>query len=276
MNVRRILVALDASPHSHAALEEAAALAAPLDAELSGIFVQDSELLRYSTLPAAKETGFPSAQRRPLNPESMERALKLQADRARKALEDAAGRHRLQASFRLMRGNVLAELLRAAKETDLLAMGALGQMHSTRRRIGSTARGIAARAECSVLLLSPRPREGKAVVAVYGQSAHASRALALAWHLSSRRNADLIVLLCGPDDVLENLESKARAQLEGARLEPVFETIGPDEFPSLTKVLARHDGGLLVLASDCELIEGRHDVLCTFDVPVLLARGEPT
>ena len=55
-DVRRILVALDASPHSHAALEEAAALAKPLQAELAGVFVLDAELLRLSALPVARET----------------------------------------------------------------------------------------------------------------------------------------------------------------------------------------------------------------------------
>ena len=49
--VQRIVVALDASSHSHAALEEAAQLASGLEAELAGIFVLDSELLRLSALP---------------------------------------------------------------------------------------------------------------------------------------------------------------------------------------------------------------------------------
>ena len=46
----------------------------------------------------------------------------------------------------------------------------------------------------------------------------------------------------------------------------------PDEFDSLNATLQQHDGGLLVMASDCELIEGHQDQLVTLDVPVLLAR----
>ena len=46
--IRRILVALDASPHSQAALQAASELAAALKAELVGIFVEDVNLLHLA------------------------------------------------------------------------------------------------------------------------------------------------------------------------------------------------------------------------------------
>ncbi|MGB7837261.1 MAG: universal stress protein, partial [Terrimicrobiaceae bacterium] len=63
MNIRRILVALDASAHSRAALEAACELALGLDAELSGLFVEDINLLRLAQLPFASEISYPSALR---------------------------------------------------------------------------------------------------------------------------------------------------------------------------------------------------------------------
>ena len=56
-SIRRILVALDASPSSLVALEEAAKLAAVWDAELAGVFVEDSELLRMAQLPFMQTVG---------------------------------------------------------------------------------------------------------------------------------------------------------------------------------------------------------------------------
>ncbi len=271
-DVRRILVALDASPHSHAALIEAAALAESLQAELAGIFVLDAELLRLSALPVARETGLTSAQRRRLDPETMERALRLQADRARKSLEDIARKHRLASTFQLLRGNVLAELLRATEETDLLAMGLMGQLNVTRARLGSTARGITSRASCSVLLLGPDVRRGSAVVAVYGRSANASSALSIAARLAAQRNSPLVVLLCTPEASATSLDETVRGQLALSGGEVVTEVISPEGFDTLKTMLSRHDGGLLVMANDCELIEGRHEQLGTLDVPVLLAR----
>jgi len=271
-NVRRILVALDASPHSHAALEAAAALAVPLQAELAGIFVLDAELLRMSALPEARETGLTSARRRTLNPETMERALKLQAERARKSLEDIARHHRLATTFQLMRGNVLAELLRAAEQTDLLAMGLIGQMNVTRPRLGSTVRGVTSQAACSVLLLSPGVRKGSAVVAVYGRSANANSALAIASQLAAQRDSPLVVLVCAPEETAAPLREAVAEQLASAGDGSVAETIDPNGFERLKAALEQHDAGLLVMASDCELIEGHQDQFATLDVPVLLAR----
>jgi nucleotide-binding universal stress UspA family protein len=271
-NVRRILVALDASPHSHAALQEAASLAAPLQAELAGVFVLDAELLRFSALPKAWETGLTSAQRRPMNPEIMERTLMLQAGRARKALEAAARHHNLQASFEIIRGNVLAELLRATAHTDLLAMGIVGQMNIMRPRLGSTVRGITTRAECSVLLQGPASRKGKSVALVYGHSVHADRALTLAAQLAAQRDATLVVLLCGDGDSFGKLEDSAKKQLQSTSAEATFETIGRTEFDALKSAIQRKDVGLLIMASDCELLEPNQDELCTLDLPILLAR----
>jgi nucleotide-binding universal stress UspA family protein len=270
--VRRILVALDASPHSHAALEAAAALAGPLQAELAGVFVVDAELLRMSALPVARETGLTSAQRRTLDPESMERALRLQAERARKSLEDTARQHRLEATFRLMRGNVLAELLSAAQETDLLAMGLLGQMNVNPSRLGSTVRGVASGATCSVLLLRPNVRKGSAVIAVYGRSPNAGSALAIASQLAAQRRSPLVVLVCAPEDSADPLKEAVAAHLAESGQEALTQRIDPDQFHGLKSALEDFDAGLLVMASDCELIEGHHDQLTTLDLPVLLAR----
>ena len=59
--VRRILVALDASTQSLAALRTAVTLAAELGAELEGLFVEDTNLMRMAMLPVARRVLFPSA-----------------------------------------------------------------------------------------------------------------------------------------------------------------------------------------------------------------------
>jgi nucleotide-binding universal stress UspA family protein len=271
-DVRRILVALDASPHSHAALEEAAAMAARLEAELVGIFVLDTELLRFSALPVARETGLTSALRRTLDPERMERALRLQAGRARLDLEKAARTHRLQSTFQLARGNVLSELLEAAGQADLVAMGAMGHMALTGRRLGSTVRGITTRAACSVLLLTPEVRRGGAVVAVYDQSPHAEQALALAAQLAVRSETNLVVLLSGSEAELPTLKEQAEAEAAGLGVQAIFETIGSEEFQGVNAILGKHDCRLLVLGQGCELIEGHDEEIGDLDAPVLLAR----
>ena len=79
MTEERIVVALDASPHSLAALRAAAQLAATIQAELYGLFVEDSDLLRLCDLPFCQEIGSFSATVRRLDSRSVERTLRVRA-----------------------------------------------------------------------------------------------------------------------------------------------------------------------------------------------------
>ena len=81
--IRRILVALDSSRASLAALDAAVDLAGRIDAELLGIFVEDVELLRMADAPYAREILYPSAMEAPLSRGTMERNFKAQSAQAR-------------------------------------------------------------------------------------------------------------------------------------------------------------------------------------------------
>ena len=140
--IQRILVALDASPHSLAALEVASALADTLKAELVGIFVEDINLLHLAGLPFAREVRYWSVTDRPLDTSSMERELRLQAEQVKQTLAVVAGRRQLRWSFRVVRGQVAAELLTAAQEADLLALGRASWGATRRVRLGATARAL--------------------------------------------------------------------------------------------------------------------------------------
>lgn len=78
--VRRILVALDVSQHSLAALEAAVKLAARMQAELLGLFVEDLNLLRVAGLRSARQIRYPSATAEPLDLAAMERDLRVRAE----------------------------------------------------------------------------------------------------------------------------------------------------------------------------------------------------
>ena len=84
--IRRILVALDGSYHSLAALEAAAELAASLEAELHGLFVEDVNLLRVAGSPVAREVCYPFSRTTRPNQRTMERQLRAQATQALSSL----------------------------------------------------------------------------------------------------------------------------------------------------------------------------------------------
>ena len=109
--IRRILVAIDVSVHSLAALEAAAELAASLHAELVGLFVEDETLLRAIGLPFAREYGAYSARSREIDIAELEQQLRARAGLARRALASAAQRHQVQSTFSVIRGPVTAALV---------------------------------------------------------------------------------------------------------------------------------------------------------------------
>lgn len=121
--IKRIMVALDSSQQSQAALKAAAQLAARLNVELLGLFVEDINLLQLASLPFAREVVYASETQRSLASVDMERSLRAQADRLRQTVENAASSAQVHWSFKVYRGVVTTELLSVGGEGDLLVLG---------------------------------------------------------------------------------------------------------------------------------------------------------
>ena len=76
--IRSILVALDDACSDHETMETAAHLAADLHAELQGLYIEDVDLLRMAALPFTEEITTASGMARPIDAQSMERAMQQQ------------------------------------------------------------------------------------------------------------------------------------------------------------------------------------------------------
>ncbi len=245
-SIGRILVALDASANSREALATAVNLAATLHSELHGVFVEDINLLRLAELPFAREIQFADTGLHQLEMESLQRRLRARAAILRHEVEELSGEHKLTSTFSVIRGPVEKELLTAALETDLLAVGRLGHSLLNRLGMGSTARAVTARAASAVLLVKSDVAAGPIIV-LYDGSATGLRALRLAAELAER-GGDLRVLLWASDEeeAFERREFAAQL-LEESGVQAQIQHLSGDLPLRVLQWVNRQKGNLLLL-----------------------------
>lgn len=252
--IRRILVALDASKHSQAVLETAATLAAKLESELTGLFVEDINLLRLEELPFVREINFQQLVGRKLENGEIQRMLRARAALARHELEEVAERFHVRSTFRIVRGPVDAELLAAALEADLLAIGQLGHSVVRRSRLGSTARTAIARATSSVLVVRSGFEIRQPVLVIFDGSTGAQRALALAIELAGKKS-DIRVLIWGVDDESAYNERQAIAHLlEPAGIEVEYQHFKSDDPAVVLELIRKQTVGFIILGTTDSLL----------------------
>jgi nucleotide-binding universal stress UspA family protein len=252
--IRRILVALDTSTHSLAALEEAAALASALEAELLGLFVEDINLVRIAGLPFARQVSYPSGAEERMSSERIDRELKARAELARKALEAAARRKQTRWSFRTVRGQVTGEILAAASQSDLVLLGRSGW--SPARPVGSTALSLIAASPGAFLLVPQDVPQSGPVAVPYEASNDSRRALEAAVRLAMAHHSGLLLLASGATpETWTTLQQHAR-QIIGSRVKDVrIRRVQAASSRDFARVLKTEGSRLLVLAGSSALAQ---------------------
>ena len=274
--IKRILVALDASTHSLAALEAAAQLAAALQAEIQGLFVEDDDLMRAAALPFTREVRPLSHAPRTFDHASMRRTFRAQAGQARRALEAVAIAAGVDFSFRVSQGQVALELLSAAAEADLLTLGQASIARCSRRKLGTTARTVVSQASGPVLLLRRGLHLDLPVAAVYDGSEQAERALHLAYQLARQdASSPLTVLVLGDDAETVHHRRQAVTEHYGERMPHLhIRPLTDTAIARLAEVVHEEEAGVLALPIDSAFLQNdRLPTLLTLtSCPVLLAR----
>jgi len=254
LDFRRILLALDASKESLAALAAAAGLAAPLEAEITGLFIEDTDLLNLAALPFSREATALSRSGRLLEPERLARELRTQAATARQALARAAEASHLPWNFRIARGRIAAELLAAAQDADLIAIGKGTGPWSGRVRLGRHTRTLATQTACSMLFASAISCPADAPLAVvYEGGMRSSAALALAARLGERSGKRLLVFVIAdsPAKIAEH-EIAVREQLRAMALSAAIRRVRGADLQGIARAVQAEPVALLVVGTPAE------------------------
>jgi nucleotide-binding universal stress UspA family protein len=270
---RRILVALDASHHSLAALEAAVELAAGMKAELRGLYVEDVHLLRVADSPATRQVHYPYVSGARLDSQRMERQLRAQASQAQRALATACESRKVKWSFQIARGEVAHEVVAAAEEADMLILGKVSRPLIRRIRLGSTALAAAVQAPCCVLLLQRDEDVKPPVLVTYDGSPIAHRALKIAARLARGNGGYLAVLIVAdtPDEEYR-LQAEMADWLRRQGLLVRFRRLPEASVPALIQAMQAEHGGVLVLSSTILHLAPLQKLLDETERPVLLVR----
>lgn len=248
---RRILVALEAGESTSELLEAAASLAAGLHAELVGLFVEDSELLEAADLPVTRSIPSHAQAHVPLDARLMRRALRIWEAKAGDALASAAGRWRVEWSFRVVRGTMEEQILAEVRSHDLLALGTPGKA-VRRARLAAASRALAERAPCSVLLMQAAGGADRPVAVIYDGS---ERALATGERLARIYGRPLHVLALGDSEAAAAaLQEEAAAWLERHRGGARVDRHVVDSAAEICEALKRRHPGMLVLDPEGALV----------------------
>jgi len=195
IELRRILVVLDAASPSSRLLETGIALAKHAHAELTALFVEDEDLLRLAALPFGRQYSPIGAEASAVDLSSMERELARLASLARRRLAEAASRAKVPASFRVARGAFPDEVASTLSEmaSDLVILDArarpLGHF-----RIYTPGYRLALGLRRTVLLAQPRSELPGRLIAVTNGGPSGARTREFAQYLAASLGRELEIL----------------------------------------------------------------------------------
>lgn len=247
---RRILVALDTSRHSRAALETAAELAELSRAEIRGLFVQDAYWYKLGKLSFISEVSELTGTVRPIQHKNIEEQIRVLEYRVKRMMQEIIGKSEIPHTWETTRGTIEDEILAAAEEADLITIGRAG--HSKKKKLGRTAQTIIERADKPVLLLKEGLTLGHPVVVVYDGSSESQHGLEIALSLARKIESKLIVI------ALKNDPSAVRSERDKGLEQVVDDSASSVEvivqksadIGEFTASINRKNCGLLVISKN--------------------------
>ncbi len=277
--LRRILVPLDASAHSRAALEAAIQLAVAIGAEISGLYVEDTDLLELCRYPFAREIAmFPAPSRR-LESDALERDFRIQAEKIRRMMALLTQNAPVNWSLTVRRGRVATEILALAPSADLVVLGRLGRS-MTGARLGSTVSRLIEAGRGMALILKEGLRLFSPVITVYTGSRLSQQAVAMAFRLARAAEGSVEVLIpAAAEPEFEKLRDQvlalAEAQPDMERMRVAFRRIRTNVADALVRALQAEYRQPIVLPVDA--IDGEAEavqkLINRIDNPVLLVQA---
>lgn len=192
-SIDRVVIALESACENLAALERAADLAQRAKATLHAMFIEDANLLEVAALPFTRQVSLTSGATAPLEPGDVEADFRALASRARRCLEELAGRRHVTCSFEIVRGD-RATALSSAAGSDLVVVETTARGFARHLHIATDWFGGPAAHGRACLLLGPGRDQRRNVLVLHDGSPAAERAVAAALALGGADHARLTLV----------------------------------------------------------------------------------
>jgi nucleotide-binding universal stress UspA family protein len=168
--VERILVSLDKSSHSLAALQAAIELARHYHATLQGVFVEDINLLNLTKMPFHQEVREYTATVREISTDGLSREISVQSRWVTRNFQKTINQTDVNANFVVLRGNIYEMVNKESQACDLVVIGKSGTHPLGRHRLGSTAKALIKHHQKPLLLIEENTQLGYPIILVYENS----------------------------------------------------------------------------------------------------------
>jgi hypothetical protein len=213
----RIVVAVDAEA-SDLSLEIARHLLRDATTELVGLFVEDRRLFEHATAALAREVAY-TGHARTFERPKLEGQLRARAAEARRRFEASAARLALAHDFQVLRGDIVAELVREAASAEALVVGFTAAAAAASAWSARTLRDLLTAPVPALLVAREGWLTGRGVVAVLAKGVDA-RVLDASVRLARRSRSPLTVLLAAEtESERRDLKESLHGRLAAADIE---------------------------------------------------------
>jgi len=253
---QRILVAVDASPESRALLEIAADLARCFESPLTGLYIEDEDMVSFAGLPVGREVSIAGARVLDLTRQRLQSHFQNQASQAQRSLEVIATARRISHSFVVRQGRPEREIRAAAEKMDLLAIAP--KLDAILRPRGQELRRRFMESSAAGLLvvpdLSKTAHEGP-VGTIYTGTPASERAVRVAMRIAQGLERQVLVALVPGDEETRELEQHLKEIVDDPA---ALTAVKADTIPSFFEILSSWRPGLVVLPADIVEQSGWH------------------
>lgn len=272
IQIKRILVSLDSSKHSYAALIAALDLAERYSAKVKGIFVEDINLLNLSKLPFHQEIGQYSAHVREISTDGITRGIIVQSRWVTRTFQRLITQKELEGDISILRGHVSEMILKEMKHFDLIILGKSGTKPIGTRKIGSTAGSLILKQQKPLLLVEEGNQINQPIIVFYENSTAGKRSLETAADLVDESENLVIMIASASVKSLEDDKKFLKHWAEGKNIRLSFQTYHPHRLDRTLFMLKGLKTGLFILPKSTD---PKHQVvlehcLNMIDLPILL------